>query len=56
MKSEKSKTFVYKKKNDGSLATRYSHIKDAVHGSAVTSYRSKKLKDQVGSGGGGLIW
>ena len=45
MKSEKSKTFVYKRKNDGSLATRYSRVKDAVHGSAVNTYRLQKMKD-----------
>ena len=45
MKAEKSKSFVYKRKNDGSLATRFSRIKDAEHGTAVNSYKSQKMKE-----------
>ena len=45
MKAENSKNFVYKRKSDGTLATRFSHVKDVVHGSAVNTYRLQKMKD-----------
>ena len=45
MKADKSKSFVYKRKNDGSLATRFSRIKDAEQEIAANSYRSRKLKE-----------
>ena len=36
---------MYKWKSDGTLATRFSRVKDVLHGSAVKTYRLQKIKD-----------